>query len=223
MENFERVFQPPFEEVYQNNYFLKGIWTQEVFKNENPLVLELGCGKGEYTVALAGMHPGKNFLGIDIKGARIWKGARAINEKAIRNAAFLRTRIEFIESFFIKDEIEEIWITFPDPQLKKRRNKKRLTGSRFLNHYRKFLKDNGIIHLKTDNEALFQYTRSVAVENGLEIVAETRDLHKSNLLNETLSIQTFYESQYLKEGKSILYIAFRLPSGRVITEPVENE
>ncbi len=218
METFERVFQPDFEEVFRKDHYLKGNWAERVFKNNNPVVLELGCGKGEYTIGLSQLHPEKNFIGVDIKGARIWKGARNANENNIQNVAFVRTRIEFIESFFGPDEVDEIWITFPDPQLKKRRNKKRLTGSRFLNHYRQFLVDQGVVHLKTDNDIMYAYTRSIAEFNGLEIVNATGDLYHSKLADEVLSIRTYYEKQFLNEGSNINYISFRLPSGEEIKE-----
>jgi tRNA (guanine-N7-)-methyltransferase len=194
-----------------------------VFNNDHPVLLELGCGKGEYTVGLARQYPGKNFIGVDIKGARIWKGAKIANEGGLENVAFLRTRIEFIESFFGPAEIDEIWITFPDPQLKKRRNKKRLTGPLFLNHYRTFLKDRGVVHLKTDNDVLFRYTARLARHNGLEILAETGDLYHSAILDELLSIQTTYEKLFLSEGSNINYIAFRLPRQSVITDLPEAD
>ncbi len=224
METFDRVFQPDFREVFRQDFYLKGNWAKEVFHNSNPIILELGCGKGEYTIGLAERFPDKNFIGVDIKGARIWKGAKAANERALGNVAFLRTRIEFIESFFGREEIQEIWVTFPDPQLKKRRNKKRLSGPRFLNHYRTFLTDNGIIHLKTDNDEMFRYTASVARHNNLEIITETGDLYHSDLVDDTLSIRTFYEKQFLAEGSNINYLSFRLPRSRVITEvPTDEE
>ncbi len=223
METFDRVFQPEFEAVFNRDFHLKGRWAASVFDNNHPVLLELGCGKGEYTLGLAAMHPGKNFIGVDIKGARIWKGAKTANERSMKNVAFLRTRIEFVESFFGEAEIEEIWITFPDPQLKKRRNKKRLTGPRFLNHYRAFLKDRGIVHLKTDNDVLFQYTLQLARHNELEIVAETNNLYHSVFLDDIRSIQTTYEKQFLAEGTSINYIAFRLPRHKTITDLPEDE
>lgn len=223
METFDRVFQPEFEAVFNRDFHLKGRWATSVFDNNHPVLLELGCGKGEYTLGLAQMHPGKNFIGVDIKGARIWKGAKTANERSMKNVAFLRTRIEFIESFFGEAEIEEIWITFPDPQLKKRRNKKRLTGPRFLNHYRAFLKDRGIVHLKTDNDVMFQYTAQLARHNELEIVAETNDLYHSAFLDDIRSIQTTYEKQFLGEGTNINYIAFRLPRQKMITDLPEDE
>lgn len=223
LAKMERVFQPDFEEIFQKDYFLKGNWSEKVFRNHHPLVLELGCGKGEYTVGMASRFPGRNFLGVDIKGARIWRGAKTANEENIQNAAFLRTRIEFIPSFFSKDEISEIWLTFPDPQEKKRRKKKRLTGSRFLNLYRSFLVDNGIVHLKTDNNILFEYTAELARFNKLEILYETSDLYHSDYDNEILDIKTFYEKQFLDQGIRIKYIQFRLPSGRNIIELPDEE
>jgi len=223
MEAFDRVFQPGFEEVFQKDHPLKGRWAEEVFRNTNPITLELGCGKGEYTVNLAGRFPGRNFIGIDIKGARIWRGAKGANEKELTNVAFLRTRIEFIRSFFATDEVDEIWITFPDPQLKRKRNKKRLTSSRFLNLYRSLLVHNGIVHLKTDSAVLHEYTRRLLAHNGLEVIRATGDLYHSGEVDEVLQIKTFYESQFLEEGMKITYIAFRLPSDKLIGEIPEDE
>jgi tRNA (guanine-N7-)-methyltransferase len=218
LETFERVFQPPFEDFFGKDYILKGKWNRTVFGNDQPLVLELGCGKGEYTVGLAKKFPGMNFIGVDIKGARIWRGAKISNEENIVNSAFLRTRIEFISSFFAKDEVSEIWLTFPDPQLKKRRNKKRLSGSVFLSKYQNFLKDGGIIHLKTDNRVLYDYTLTLAQFNSLEILLQTDDLYHSGLADDILDIRTFYEKQYLAEGLSIHYLKFRLSNEKVIDE-----
>jgi tRNA (guanine-N7-)-methyltransferase len=218
LEKFERVFQPPFEEVFGKDFYLKGVWKKEVFHNENPLVLELGCGKGEYTVGLARRDPGRNFMGLDIKGARIWKGARQADEEGLSNVAFLRTRIDFITSFFSRDEVDEIWITFPDPQEKKRRNKKRLTGARFLNLYRLLLRDQGIIHLKTDNEALYLSTLELIRHNGLTLEEHTDDLHSEQWRHEAVLIQTYYESRFLTEGSKIRYIRFRLLAGQEIKE-----
>ena len=222
METFQRVFQPPFEDVFGKDHFLKGRWGTEVFGNRQPIVLELGCGKGEYTVEQAVMDPGRNFIGIDIKGARIWRGAKLANEKGLVNVAFLRTRIEFIESFFAPGEADEIWITFPDPQLKRRRNKKRLTGSLFLNRYREFLRNNGIVHLKTDNVQLYVYTLALVRYNRLEVLYETRDLYNAPFLNDTLAIQTYYEKQFISDGCKINYLSFRLPSGRTIEDLPED-
>lgn len=218
LETFNRVFQPTFEEVFQKNYPLKGLWSREVFGNENPLILELGCGKGEYTVGLARNHPGCNFMGLDIKGARMWKGARMAHDEGMQNVAFLRTRIEFIGSFFAPGEVEELWITFPDPQQKKRRKKKRLTGALFLNSYRHFLRDNGTVHLKTDNRLLFEYTLELARYNQLEIECSSGDIYQEGWDNDVVAIQTYYESRFLEEGLPIHYIRFRLPAHREIME-----
>ena len=223
LETFDRVFQPSFEEVFQKDYPLKGRWNREVFHNEHPLVLELGCGKGEYVLGLARLHPERNYMGLDIKGARIWKGARTAHEEKIVNVAFLRTRIDFIQSFFARDEVEEIWITFPDPQLKRRRRKKRLTGSIFLNRYRDLLVDGGHIHLKTDNAELYGYTRDLLRNNHLPLVRLTEDLYRSGWKDESVTIRTYYESRFLAEGSPIYYIQFRLPSAGEIKEiPDEN-
>ena len=218
LNHFDRVYQPLLKEVIDKDYTLKGRWNSEVFKNDNPIVLELGCGKGEYTVGLALLNQNRNYIGIDIKGARIWKGAKTANESELKNVAFLRTRIELIQSFFQPGEVDEIWITFPDPQLKKRRNKKRLSGKTFLNLYRNLLKDNGLIHLKTDNDVLYNYTLKLAKYNKLEILKETTDLYASDFLDQVLSIRTYYENQFLEEGIKINYLSFRLPSGKVISE-----
>jgi tRNA (guanine-N7-)-methyltransferase len=218
LESFDRVFQPPFEEVFKTDFYLKGRWKQEVFGNEHPLVLELGCGKGEYTVGLARLNPGVNYMGVDIKGARIWKGARLAREEGMKNVAFLRTRIDLITSFFDRDEVDGLWITFPDPQEKKRRRKKRLTGALFLNRYRQFLKDEGPVHLKTDNRGLYYYTLELAKHNGLVIERQTDDLDNSGWQDEAASIRTFYETQFRAEGAPIHFIQFLLPAGREIIE-----
>ena len=224
MKSFHRVFQPDFEEVYKKDYGLKGAWSREVFDNVHPITLELGCGKGEYTISLARRFPERNFIGIDIKGARIWRGAKTAQEEALKNVAFLRTRIELILSFFSRDEVEELWITFPDPQEKRRRWKKRLTGPRFLNLYRQFLVDNGTIHLKTDNNLLYRYTLRLLRHNNLEIVHEADDLYTSEMADDLRTIRTHYESQYLEEGKTIHYLAFRLPREQEIKDlPDEDE
>ena len=218
LADLERVFQPSFEEVFQKDYYLKGKWRSTVFKNDNPLILELGCGKGEYTVGMARQFQAKNFIGVDIKGARIWRGARTANEENLLNAAFLRTRIELINSFFDVDEVSEIWLTFPDPQEKKRRKKKRLSGSLFLNRYRQFLVDDGLIHLKTDNLVLFNYTKNLAEYNNLEIIFSSSDLYSSGYEDDILAIKTFYEKHFLSQEIPIKYIRFCLPSEKDIIE-----
>jgi tRNA (guanine-N7-)-methyltransferase len=183
-------------------------------------VLELGCGKGEYTVGLARLFPDKNFIGIDIKGARMWRGAKTSNEDQILNSAFLRTRIEFIDSFFAAGEVDEVWITFPDPQLKSRRVKKRLTNAAFLNEYRKFMVDGGLVHLKTDSKPLYDYTLQLAQSNNLEILVHTDDLYNSLLPEEVPDIRTFYENEYLIKGYPITYLKFRLKPDKEIIELV---
>ncbi len=219
VETFSNVFQPKYDEILNKDFKLKGKWNSLYFKNNNPIILELGCGKGEYTLSLAQMFPDKNFIGIDIKGARMWRGAKTANENNINNLVFIRTRVEFINSFFSKNEIDEIWITFPDPQLKKYRTKKRLTSSRFLNSYKNIIKNNGIVHLKTDNKLLYEYTLAIINKNELNILENTNDLYKSNIFDEILSIKTFYELQYLEKGQNIHYIKFQLNSSSPIVEP----
>jgi tRNA (guanine-N7-)-methyltransferase len=218
LESLDRVFQPPFEEIYGKEYHLKGRWKREVFGNDHPLVLELGCGKGEYTVGLARSHPDKNYIGLDIKGARIWKGARQAIEEGLENVAFLRTRIDFITSFFDHQEVDELWITFPDPQEKKRRRKKRLTGAIFLNRYRQLLKDQGTVCLKTDNRDLCDYTLKLLKYNNLAAERHTDDLYSTGWQDETVSIRTYYEAKFLDEGAKINFIQFRLPSDQEIKE-----
>ena len=223
MEEYPNVLQPRFEDVFRKNHALKGKWKNDFFGNNNPLVLELGCGKGEYTLGLARQCPGKNFLGIDIKGARMWKGAGTAIREAITNVGFLRTRIELIESFFDTGEVDEIWVTFPDPQLKKRRNKKRLTGPRFLNHYRSFLKKEGLIHLKTDSRELYDYTLKLISENKLEIIRNTDDLYAEKNINDILQIRTHYEQMFLDEGRKITYICFRPDISKPVNEPKPDD
>ncbi len=216
MNTFPHVIQPAFDEVFRKDYPLKGKWKSAFFNNDNPITLELGCGKGEYTVGLARLFPERNYIGIDIKGARMWKGAKTSLAENITNIGFLRTRIEFINSFFAQGEVNEIWLTFPDPQAEKKR--KRLTSSRFLNLYRQFLTDNGRIHLKTDNELLFQYTLDLLRYNQLEIVEYTNNLYASEIINPVLSIKTFYEQQFLEMNLTIKYICFKLPHDKNIEE-----
>ena len=224
LSHFDRVFQPRMDEITGKEYFLKGRWKQEVFHNENPLILELGCGKGEYTIGMAKRFPDKNFIGIDIKGARMWKGARSSHEEKILNASFLRTRIELISSFFSRDEVDEIWITFPDPQPTERRKKKRLTCPGFLTRYQGFLVDGGIVHLKTDSELLFDYTLSLAKQNEIEIVDMSSDLYKrSELVDPVLEIKTYYEQKFLDAGSNINYLKFRLKKSTTINEIPEKD
>lgn len=223
MENWDFVLQPGFDEIFGKDYRLKGKWKNDFFKNENPLVLELGCGKGEYTTGLAMRFPEKNFVGIDIKGARMWRGARTTFEHSLKNVAFLRTRIEFIRSFFGLAEVDELWITFPDPQMKIRRTKKRLTSPIFLNAYRAFLSPGGIVHLKTDNRQLYDYTLKVIERNNLKVRVATDNLYESDVAGEILSIRTHYEKMFLQKGIPITYIQFELNNELDPILPEEEE
>lgn len=216
IKNFDHVIQPAFEDVYKKDHLLKGKWSEEFFKNYLPIVLELGCGKGEYAINMAKKIPNKNFIGIDIKGARIWKGARIVEEMELKNICFIRTRIELINSFFSKAEISEIWLTFPDPQKKKSREKKRLTNPRFLNSYKEFLTPEGIIYLKTDNHYLFQYTLDIIKKNKLELLYSTPDLYSADISDENLQIKTFYEKRFIEEGEKITCLSFRLTNNKPI-------
>jgi len=208
-ETFENVIQPSREEV-TNGFNLKGKWTT-FFKNSNPIVLELGCGKGEYTVGLARMNPNKNYIGIDIKGARFWRGAKTALEEGLQNVAFLRTQIELVDELFGENEVSEIWITFPDPQIKYKRTKHRMTNTVFLEKYRTILQSKGLIHLKTDSEFMHGYTLGLLHGLGHEVIYANHDVYKNEgSPDEVLKIQTFYENQYLEKGKPITYIQFRI-------------
>lgn len=224
MATFQNVIQPNLNEVLKQDYTLKGNWNRLFFKNSNPIVLELGCGKGEYSVGLAQRYPGKNFIGVDIKGARMWKGASDALKMGLSNVGFLRTRIEHILSFFAPGEVSEIWITFPDPQEKRIRAKKRLTSSRFLPMYKKFLIPNGLIHLKTDNTLLYNYTCTLCAINNLKVNICTNDLYNANLPDEALlSIRTHYESLFLSKGETIKYINFCIDGQENFIEPPDDD
>ena len=210
MAVYPNVVEAKFEDVFQTDFKLKGRWSDEVFGNDHPLVLELGCGKGEYTVALARKYPDKNFIGVDIKGSRMWVGATEALQNDMANVAFFRTRIEFIRSSFAPGEVSEIWITFPDPQPQKSRANKRLTSARFLQSYREILQPGGIVHLKTDSQLLFEYTCEVVKLNGLRVFACTDDLYHSGCADEILSVQTYYEKMFMDKGFSIKYLKFEL-------------
>ncbi len=208
-ETFTNVIQPSREEIL-DGFKLKGDW-KAFFKNENPIILELGCGKGEYTVELAKRNPNKNYIGIDIKGARFWKGAKDAQEKGLGNVAFLRTQIELIDLLFGQHEVEDIWITFPDPQIKYKRTKHRLTNPIFLKKYQHILKPDGVVNLKTDSEFMHGYTLGLLQGLGHEIRYSNHDVYKNaGSPPEVLEIQTFYENQYLEKGKPITYIQFRI-------------
>lgn len=206
MEDFPNVFQYPFSILQEKGFEMKGRWNELFFKNDNPIVLELGCGKGEYTVGLGKLFPDKNFIGIDIKGARMWTGAKQSIEEGMTNVAFLRTHIELLVNFFAPEEVSEIWITFPDPQMNK--VNKRMTSTRFIKLYRNILNAEGIIHLKTDSNFMFTYTSEMVRVNKFPVLTETKDLYHSGIDDEILSIQTFYEQQWLERGLNIKYLKF---------------
>jgi tRNA (guanine-N7-)-methyltransferase len=216
MNSFRNVVQPSFEEVFHKDYTLKGQWNSKFFNENLPLTIELGCGRGEYSVSMAQIFSDRNFIGVDIKGARIWKGAKEALENKVNNVGFIRTRIDFIKSFFSKDEVSEVWITFPDPQLKKAR--KRLTSARFLNMYKGFLKAGGLIHLKTDNAELFDYTLEIAKLNKFEIEFATNDLYNEKAIDDVLNIETYYEKMWLEQGLNIHYLRFKINGNHVIKE-----
>ena len=206
---FPNLFQVSYEDLKNNQFELKGRWHEQFFGNENPIVLELGCGKGEYTVALARKYPEKNFIGIDIKGARLWRGCKTSNEEGLKNVAFIRTRIQLIEQFFAHGEVSEIWVTFPDPQPKK--PNKRLTSERFLSYYKNILRPDSTIHLKTDSYELYDYTLNEVIPQGnYQVVFATNDLYGTPCDLEVCEVRTFYESMFLKEGKKITYIQFKI-------------
>ncbi len=216
MQTFSHAVQPSFDEVFNTNYKLKGKWHREFFKSEKPLVLELGCGKGEYSVGMAKQFPEKIFMGVDVKGHRMWRGAKTAAEENIGNVYFLRTRIEFIQNIFGKDEVDEIWITFPDPQPGDKREKKRLTSDRFIAQYLTFLKPGGIIHLKTDNRPFFDYTLEQIQKHGFHLLFHSFDLYGDDLNNfdeetrKILSIKTHYEKIFSEKGFKINYLKFRV-------------
>lgn len=221
MEEFRCVLQYPREELLRTGFPHAGKWNGDVFTRTAPIVLELGCGRGEYTVGVAKSDPARNFVGIDIKGARMWTGARQVEQEEMTNAAFLRCEIENIEHFFAPGEVDEIWITFPDPQMKKSR--KRLTSTRFLKLYRSILRSGGVVNLKTDSPFLYEYTRRLVELNGLEKLACTDDLYGSALADPVTSIKTYYEQQWLSRGKKIKLISFRLPAEGELLEPPEDD
>ncbi len=221
MATYPNVFQYPYGSLGHDGFPMQGRWHQDFFGNDNPIVLELGCGKGEYTVGLAKRYPDMNFIGVDIKGARMWTGAtQAVNEQ-LKNVAFLRTNIEIIERFFSEDEVQEIWLTFSDPQMKNPR--KRLTSTYFMERYRKFLVDGGIIHLKTDSNFLFTYTSFMVEHNQLPVIFRTLDLYHDERIDEAtkkiLSIQTYYESMWIARGLNIRYMKWQLPQLSALQEP----
>lgn len=208
LERFAEI--ETFKHVFEKGCLLKGDWHTEFFKNTNPLVLELGCGRGEYTIGLAKAYPEKNFIGIDIKGARLWRGAKTVQEQLLPNVAFLRVQIESLTQYFDQNEVSEIWITFPDPQSAQRRTRKRLTSIRFLKYYRDIVRPNGIVHLKTDDEPLHQFSLEELPLAGARMLQSSKDIYADLANNESslTTIQTTYEKIFLKEGKKINYLQF---------------
>lgn len=218
MEQFPRVLQVPFAKLKEDGFAMRGRWHDEFFGNRNPIVLELGCGRGEYTVGLAREFADRNFIGIDIKGARMWAGAKEAHLAGMENVGFLRTNIELLGEFFAPGEVAEIWITFPDPQMKKVR--KRLTATNFLEMYRTILAPDGIVNLKTDSPFLYEYTSRLVDLNKLPIIKRTDDLYGNpEGVDRILNIRTHYEKQWLARGLNIKYLAFRLPAEVGLEEP----
>ena len=223
METYRNVFQYPYSVVSDVPFAMRGHWREQYFHNDNPIILELGCGKGEYAVELAKAHPDRNYIGVDIKGARMWTGATRALQEGIENVAFLRTNIEIIDRFFAEDEVKEIWLTFSDPQMKNPR--KRLTSTYFMQRYRRFLTDRGVIHLKTDSKFLFTYTTYMVEKNHLPLIERTEDLYAASVSDgfpvgkEAASIQTYYEQMWLSRGISIKYMQFLLPREGELSEP----
>lgn len=223
-KTFPHFFEPKFDFQNPQDYEMKANWTEKFFKNKNPIILELGCGKGEYTVEQAQNYSQCNYIGVDIKGARMWRGASNVLKFELKNVAFLRTRVEFTPFCFDKNEVDEIWITFPDPQLgPRKRIKKRLTSSAFLTKYQTFLVDNGIVNLKTDDDTLYKYTKSVISINNLEILVDTDNLYESEHYSGVLTIKTHYERMWNEENRSIKYLKFKLPQTAKLIEPPYEE
>jgi tRNA (guanine-N7-)-methyltransferase len=217
MANYQHVFEYPYSVADNVPFEMRGKWNETFLKNDNPIVLELGCGRGEYTVGLGRRFADKNFIGVDIKGARMWTGATEALREGMTNVAFLRTNIEIIDRFFAPGEVSEIWLTFSDPQMKKAT--KRLTSTYFMERYRRFLKPDGLIHLKTDSNFMFTYTKCMIEENRLPVEFITEDLYGSGLDDDILGIKTYYEQQWLDRGLTIKYIKFHLPQEGVLREP----
>ncbi|MEX0721796.1 MAG: tRNA (guanosine(46)-N7)-methyltransferase TrmB [Balneolaceae bacterium] len=206
MQRYKNVLE--YTEYEEGSSSPKGKWKEEIFQNKNPNVLELACGKGEYSLKLAQLKPDRNYIGIDIKGSRMWVGATKAQEKELENVRYFRAFIDHLDEYFAKDEVEEAWIVFPDPYIKK--EKKRLTSPKFLDIYRKVMKSGAIIHLKTDSALLYKYTKEVIADQELELLDDVPDVQKIRPDDPVLSIKTFYEKKHLKEGKTIKYISFRL-------------
>ena len=216
-KTFSHLFQPSPQEMFEKDFRLKGKWNELFFKNDHPVILEVGCGKGEYTTGLAGKNPDKNYIGIDIKGPRLWRGCKTVQEKGMKNVAFIRNKVEFLNSFFSEEEISEIWITFPDPQPKK--FEKRLTSARFLEIYSNILKPDGIIHLKTDSVLIYKFTNEIIKLNKLNTIYSTDNLYNTGQDNELTQIKTYYEQKFLNERTKITYLKFGLNKKPVYENP----
>jgi len=213
VKTFNNFFELDYHALMQEGFPLKGKWNSDFFKNDHPIIVELGCGKGEYTVGLAQMFPENNYIGIDRKSARMWRGAKISLTEHVDNVAFIRGQAQHIEHYFAPEEVSQIWITFPDPQLQSPRIRKRLTHPVLLEYYRHVLSENHLIHLKTDNDDFFEYTLNVIAEQHHQLLCHSHDLYNDpneNIGNEPRSIQTFYEKMWLKEGKTIKYLRFRI-------------
>lgn len=222
MEQLPRVLQVPFGKLQAEGFGLRGRWHSDFFGNSNPIVLELGCGRGEYTVGLARECPDRNFIGIDIKGARMWAGAKEAHLAGMDNVGFLRTNIELLDRFFAPGEVAEIWITFPDPQMKKTR--KRLTAANFLEMYARVMQPGGIVNLKTDSPFLYEFTSRLVAANNLPVLGQTQDLYAApGGVSRILNIRTHYESQWIARGMTIKYLSFRLPEGIKLQNPDESD
>jgi tRNA (guanine-N7-)-methyltransferase len=217
IKEYQNCVEPTMEEVMKTGLSLKGVWNEKFFKNNNPITVELACGGGEYTVGMAKMYPNRNFIGVDIKGNRIWKGATKAMEQKLTNVGFLRTRIDFISNCFGKNEVDEIWITFPDPQMNKNRRRKRLTNKLFLSRYQQFLKSSGKMRLKSDSKFFYEFTKEIIAEKNLDILFDCDDIYSKYIpqnsdssLAKELLLKTFYENMWLEKGKTIKYIEYRL-------------
>lgn len=215
-QHFDHVFEPSLNEIIEGATFMKGEWHEKVFQNSNPITVELGCGKGEYTMGLARLYPDRNFLGVDVKGHRFWSGARESLDEELSNVAFLRTKIEFINSFFDKDEVDEIWLTFSDPQPKDQRGTKRITSPIFIDRYKKFLPKGSLIHIKSDSQWLYDNTIAELKSNAYEVIHDTNDLYGGYIdtiegdLADILRIKTYYEELFTERGAVIKYIQFKV-------------
>lgn len=214
---FNHVFEPPLQDAVKGvDGEMKGKWAKEVFGNDNPITVEFGCGKGEYTVGLARMYPDRNFVGVDIKGHRFWRGAKTSLEEGLPNVAFMRTRLEFIERYFEKEEVSEVWLTFSDPQPKDEKGSKRITSPKFIERYKKILKPGSIINVKSDSKLLYELSKEGYIESGYDILLDSQDVYGelvnrvSEDLRKALEIKTYYEKRWLEEGKKIHFLQLKV-------------